>query len=165
MLTLYAFRLEDMDKTTPSVGVRFLKHLLFSLFGTATDSLVLWIFSDYILHGYVGECVISPIISFEFGNIVNFIVSSRFVWGDRIEGEPFRKIFRRFIGFNLSYTTVFFIKTGLLLGIQALTKWDVVVCNIIALTIAGMLNFGMNYLLIFRKKAEPAKMPDPTDAD
>ena len=143
-----------MKEKFSDVLKRLAKHTCFSLFGTATDTLVLWIFSHFILEGmgYVGICIISPVISFECGNMVNFLMSSCLVWKDRMAGKPARSYWKYILAFNLSYTSVFFLKTALLLGIQALTKWDVVWCNIIALTLAGMLNFVLNEKVIFRKK-------------
>lgn len=131
---------------------RFSKHALYSLIGTATDTLVLWICSDFLFKGYAGENILSPAISFECGNIVNFIVSSKLVWRDRMFGKKFSSYFKRFLGYNLSYTSIFFLKMVLLLVIQFITKWDVVVCNLIALAIAGVANFFMNDKVIFRNK-------------
>jgi len=131
---------------------RFCKHTAFSLFGTATDTLVLWILSDFILNGYAGEYLLAPLISFECSTIVNFIVSSRLVWPDRMKGKSLKSYFKHFLGYNASYSGAFLFKMVLLLGIQAATKWDVVVCNILALMFSGILNFVMNEKVIFRKK-------------
>jgi len=132
--------------------LRFTKHTLFSLIGTATDTLVLWLCSNFIFSGYAGENILSPAISFECANIVNFIVSSRLVWPERMAGKRFKEYLRRFIGYNMSYTTVFFLKMGILLAIQTITKWDVVLCNLIALMIAGIVNFVMNDKVIFKNR-------------
>lgn len=131
---------------------RFSKHAVFSIGGTITDTLVLWICSRFLFNGYALENILSPFISFECANLVNFLLSSKFVFGDRNAGLPLRKILMRFLEYNLSYSTTFFIKMGLLLGIQALTKWDVVICNLIAVAITGFLNFFMNDKVIFKKK-------------
>lgn len=131
---------------------RFSKHAVFSLGGTITDTFVLWTCSRFIFNGYGLEYILSPFISFECANIINFLLSSKFVFGDRNKGLPLKQIFTRFLEYNLSYSTTFFIKMGLLLGIQAITKWDVVICNLIAVAITGFLNFFLNDKVIFRKK-------------
>ena len=41
---------------------------------------------------------------------------------------------------------------GVLLLIQALTKWDVVICNLLALCVSGTYNFMMDELVIFKKR-------------
>ena len=130
--------------------VRFTKHTIFSLAGTATDTLVLWLCSHFLFNGYAMENILAPFISFECANVVNFILSSKFVFGDRNAGLPFRTIFKRFLEFNLSYTTTFFAKMVLLLAVQALTKWDVVICNLLALCATGILNFFLNDKVIFK---------------
>lgn len=132
---------------------RLAKHTLFSLGGTATDTLVLWVCSTFLLtSNYVLVNVVSPGISFECGNIVNFIISSKLVFKDRTQGLKFKAFLKRFLAFNASYTTTFFLKMALLLLIQVITKWDVVWCNLIALCITGFANFEVNDKLIFRNK-------------
>lgn len=133
---------------------RLCKHTLYSLLGTATDTLVLWLCSSQLLHGYVGEYIISPMISFECATIVNFLVSSNFVWGDRMRGSGKKSYLKHFFGFNASYAGVFFVKMGLLLLLELISGWDVVWCNLLAVTICGFINFFMNEKVIFRKKKQ-----------
>lgn len=144
-----------LDDKKIDVLKRFAKHTVFSLFGTGTDTLVLWLVSHFILNGsYTGQYIISPIISFECGNIVNFIVSSRLVWRERMLGASFKSHCRHFLAYNLSYTAVLLIKTGLLLLFESITGWDVVICNILALMFAGIINFIMNDKVIFSNGKE-----------
>lgn len=131
---------------------RLLKHTAVSLLGTATDTLVLWFFSSVVFKSYVGEYIISPIISFECATLVNFLSSSKIVWRDRMAGQSFGSYMKHFLTFNASYAGVFFIKMLLLLGLERLTGWDVVWCNLIAVTICGFINFFMNEKVIFRQK-------------
>lgn len=133
--------------------IRLAKHTLYSLVGTATNTLVLWICSAFLLNkNYVLINVVSPIISFECSNIVNFIISSKLVFKDRTEGLKFSSFFKRFLAYNASYTTTFFLNMALLLLIQVTTKWNVVWCNLIALCITGFVNFVVNDQLIFKNK-------------
>lgn len=143
----------EISQEKKEMFIRFVKQTLFSLLGTATDTLVLWIFSHFILNGYAGEYIISPIISFECANVVNFFICSRWVWGERTKDYSRSTIFKRFIGFNLSYSGSFLLKLGLIQLIKLLLGWDVVWCNLIALMISGLVNFVMNEKVIFRKKA------------
>ena len=145
-----------MDKKKV-IAKRFAKHTAFSLVGTATDCLVLWVFSHFILNGtYVGECIASPAISFECGNIVNFLISAYIVWPDRLKGKSRKSRAKYFAAYNLSYTTVFFLKLGLLMFFEWLTGWDVVICNILTLMLAGIVNFEINDLVIFKNRKKPA---------
>ena len=134
-------------------ALRFVKQTLFSLLGTGTDTLVLWVCSHFLLSGhYFTENVLSPAISFECANVVNFLVLSHFVFNDRAAGLSPRRMLKKFLAFNLSYTTVFFLKIGILLLIEWLTGLDVVWCNLFALMISGLVNFAMNNNVIFRSK-------------
>lgn len=126
------------------------KHTAVSLLGTATDTLVLWFLSSVVFKSYVGEYIISPIISFECATLVNFLSSSKLVWRDRMQGENLKSYLKHFLKFNASYAGVFFLKMMLLLGMERLTRWDVVWCNLIAVTICGFINFFMNEKVIFK---------------
>lgn len=132
---------------------RLAKHTLFSLLGTATDTLVLWFLSSLVFKSYVGEYIISPIISFECATLVNFLSSSKLVWKDRMKGLSLGSYFKHFLGFNASYAGVFLLKMALLLGLERLSGWDVVWCNLIAVSICGFINFFMNEKVIFRPKS------------
>ena len=132
---------------------RLAKHTLFSLLGTATDTLVLWFLSSLVFKSYVGEYIISPIISFECATLVNFLSSSKLVWKDRMKGLSLGSYFKHFLGFNASYAGVFLLKMALLLGLERLSGWDVVWCNLIAVTICGFINFFMNEKVIFSPKS------------
>lgn len=142
-----------MQEKTKKTFWRFCKHTAFSLFGTATDMLVVWICSHYLLKGsYVGESVISPIISFECANIVNFLISSHWVWGERMKGKSFKSYLKHFLAYNASYTTVLLIRLGLIQLIKLTGDWDMVLCNFVAMTFAGIINFIMNDLVIFKHR-------------
>lgn len=132
--------------------LRLGKHSLFSLGGTLTDTLVLWACSDLFFSGYVMENIVSPCISFECANVVNFFLSSRIVFRDRNYGLSHKTLFRKFIAYNLTYTTTFFLKMPVLLLFQWLTQWDIVWCNLIALCIIGLVNFFMNDKMIFKNQ-------------
>lgn len=132
--------------------IRYCKYVLFSLFGTATDTIVLWLLSDFVMEGYVAEYIISPLISFECAVFVNYNISYRHVWNDRLKVKSTKSYWRHFLGFNATFGIGFFIKMGLLLGLEAISSWDVVLCNIIAVTLAGLFNYFVTNGVVFRKK-------------
>jgi len=132
--------------------VRFVKHTLFSLAGTGTNTLVMWLCSHHIFTSEVGQRLVSPFISFEVANIVNFIISSRMVFNDRNVTPGFKGVLKRFVIYNLSYSASFLLNLGLLQIFVQITDWDVVFCNFISLAIAGILNFIMNTKVTFRNR-------------
>lgn len=129
--------------------VRLSKVSVCSLLGTAVDMLVLWLCSDYLLHGYVGEHIISPCISFEFGVITNFFVAKHIVWSDRVMSSPRIPLWRRFAKYNLSCIFAFCIRIGISLLLHHWSGWDVVPCNLIAMLLSGIVNFTFQNLFIF----------------
>lgn len=131
---------------------RLPKYVLGTLTGTTVDTLVLWVFSHLVFHHYVGQCIISPIISFECAVFVNFLVCSNFTWKDRVDKHSIGSFLKRYAAFNVSCTGGFLIKMGALLLIQYLTQWDVVICNLLALLVSGTFNFLMNEFVIFKRR-------------
>ena len=141
-----------MIKTKEWILHRIPKFIGGNLLGTLVDTLVLWVFSHFVFHNYVGQVIISPIISFEFAVFTNFLVSYYMTWKDRISHHSGKSFIRHYGAYNASCTGGFLIKMGALLLIQALTKWDVVICNLLALCASGTYNFMMNELVIFKKR-------------
>lgn len=137
--------------------VRYIKFAGTSVVGTVVDTLVLWLLSDLVFtKGYWGEYIISPAISFQCAVAVNFAISYFYVWNDRTRKRPdasIRRFFRLFFAYNLSSSAVFLLRLGALLLIERFTGWDVVICNLMAMCFSGLINFIINNLLIFKKKA------------
>lgn len=137
------------------VLIRYLKFMGTSVVGTIVDTLVLWVLSDFVFtRGYWGEYVISPVISFQCALTANFLISYFYVWKDRtvVSGASTKRFFKLFFAYNLSGSAVFLLRLGALLIIEKFTGWDVVICNLMAMCVSGVLNFAINNLLIFKKK-------------
>ncbi len=130
--------------------VRFLKYSGTSLAGTLVDTLVLWILSDLVFtKGYWGEYVVSPAISFQCAVVTNFLISYFYVWKDR---KKTRNPLLTFLYYDLSCTAVFLLRLGFLLLVERIFGWDVVICNLVAMCVTGIINFIMNNQVIFRKR-------------
>ena len=130
------------------------KFIVGNLIGTVVDTLVLWFFSHVVFHGYVGQIIISPTISFECAVSVNFLLCCRFIWKDRVKQTASTSIFRRFLAYNFMCVGGFVVKMGFLMLIEFLTHWDVVICNLLALCVSGTFNFMMSEFVIFKKRKE-----------
>lgn len=143
-----------MNKLKELIVKRFPKFFAGNLLGTAIDTLVLWLFSHFVFHGYIGQVVISPVISFECAVMTNYVFSYFVTWKDRISQVSTRSFFKRFVGYNATCTGTFILKMGILMLIQWLTKWNVVICNLLALCVSGVVNFLMDNFVVFKKKAE-----------
>ena len=77
-----------MNKAQVAILKRIPKFIIGNVLGTLADTLVLWVFSHFVFSGYVGEVIISPIISFECAVLVNFLVSYHYTWKDRVSPMP-----------------------------------------------------------------------------
>ncbi len=134
--------------------VRLVSFSASTLVGTGVDMLVLWLLSDYALTTFMGEYLLSPLISFECAVLANFVVAYFVVWRDRIHRRSVGSFFRHFVGYNLSCTGGFLIKMCFLLLIEHFFAWDVLLCNLVALMFSGLFNFSMNEWVVFRKKIQ-----------
>ena len=136
--------------------ITYLGFVATRVFGTGVDTLVLFICSRYLFSGYWGEYVISPIISFEFAVLSNFLFSYCWIWKSRIKNKSIADFCGRFFVFNLSSLAGFGVKMVFLLIFQRLFMWDVIYCNFAALLISGLFNFFVADMLVFKpsKKKE-----------
>ena len=131
---------------------RLPKFIGVNLLGTVVDTAVLWVFSHYVFKGYIGGYITSPIISFECAVLSNYIFSYFGVWKDRSQRHNAKAFAQKYIMYNISSSAVFIFKMGLLLLLELAFKWDVVVCNLAALCVSGLLNFALGEWVIFREK-------------
>ena len=131
---------------------RLPKFIGVNLIGTAVDTAVLWALSHYIFKGYLGEYIISPIISFECAVMSNYIFSYFGVWKDRSKHHNRKDFAHRYILYNLSASVVFVFKLGLLMLLELAFGWNVVICNLVALCVSGLVNFALGEWVIFREK-------------
>ena len=131
-------------------ALRIPKYVLVNAAGTVVDTAVLWLVSHHIFHSFAGEYLLSPFISFECAVLFNFICSFFLIWKDRMDIGNARAFMSRYLLYNLSCTMTFFLKMGLLLFFKFLFGWDVVICNLTALCVSGIVNFVMSDRVIFR---------------
>lgn len=132
---------------------KYLQFMLSRALGTGVDTLVLWLVAHFVLGGgYLATYVIAPIISFEAAVMCNFLCSYFWIWRNRITTHNGRSFWRHFVAFNLSSLAGFLVKMLFLLLFERLFGWGVVVCNLVALCISGVLNFVLSESVVFRKR-------------
>lgn len=136
-----------------NVLIRYVKFIGTSAAGTLIDTLVLWILSDFAFDkGWWGEYVVSPILSFQAAVLVNYLISYFYVWKDRVDSaKGFRSFLRLYGAYNLSCSAVFLLRFCILLIIERFFGWDVVICNLAAMCVSGLVNFIMTNNVIFKK--------------
>ncbi len=139
-------------KNKARFALTYLEFIATRLFGTGVDLLVLWVCSTYIFSTYWEIYVLSPIISFEFAVLSNFLWSYFWIWSSRIPQKTWRSFWKSFIIFNLSSVVGFLVKMFFLLLAEKIFEWNVLMCNITALLVSGIFNFFLADSLVFRQK-------------
>lgn len=135
--------------------IKYLKFMISRGAGTIVDTVVLWIFSRFVFDGgYWATYVVSPIISFEAAVMCNFFCSYYWIWSSRISNHSRRSFWRHFLGFNITSVAGFLVKMLFLLLFERLFGWNVVICNLVALCISGVLNFFLSEKLVFRTRRQ-----------
>ena len=119
--------------------------------GTLVDTAVLWVFSRFVFESYIGEYIISPFISFECAVSSNFLFCFFFVWRDRRYKSQRKAFIHKYLIYNISSSAVFLLKMCILLTLEAIFGWNVVICNLSALCISGLINFSLGEWVIFRQ--------------
>ncbi len=147
-----AARIRDLLKT-------FSKFFASNILGTLVDTFVLWLFAHkvfssevYVWSPYFSVNVLSPVISFEFAVLTNYLCAYFLTWRGRLHLSTAGNFLVHYLKYNLTATGAFFIKMGFLLLFQNMFHWDVVICNLIALIFSGTFNFVMGEWWLFRKK-------------
>ena len=129
---------------------KFSRFVLAGSFGTVVDTTVLWVLSHYVFRRYAGDYLLAPLMSFECAVFTNYCTAYFFVWHERTRRRG--RFFRKYVWYNLSATGTFLVKMCFLLVLEGLFKWNVVICNLVALCISGTINFCIGEWVIFRKK-------------
>ena len=137
------------------VLIRYLKFIGTSIVGTSVDMLVLWILSSFAFtKGYWGEYIVSPVLAFQSAVLVNFTIFYFYVWKDRLASERNCRYFlKKYLTYNLSCSTVFLFRLGVILLIESFTGLDVVFCSLLAMCFSGIINFLLTNNLVFRRKS------------
>ena len=130
---------------------KFPKFALSGGLGTVVDTAVLWLLSHFVFRKYAGDYLIAPVISFECAVFTNYCTAFFFVWRDRVSQRTLRRFFGKYIYYNLSASGAFLIKMCFLLLLERLFGCGVVICNLAALCISGLINFSMNEWVIFKR--------------
>lgn len=133
---------------------RFIKFVMTRLLGTLVDTLVLWILTRYLLFSYVGQYIIAPAISFEVAMFHNYVLSYYYIWNKYVPFRKARDFYTRLVTYNISSLLGFFVKMGFLILLERLFGWDVLICNVFALLISGLVNFFLAERVVFRRRSK-----------
>lgn len=127
--------------------MRFLKFFLTNVSGTVVDTIALLALSK-VFGSFVTLYLVAPVLAFEAAVLNNYTIAYFWIWGDRVE-RNWPDFARRLGDYHANALGVFL---GRLALIAILGRWiglDVVLCNLLALLVSGLFNFGSQDRVIF----------------
>jgi len=127
------------------------KFTLRGIAGAIVDTIVLWLFSTYFFHSYFAKYILAPSISFEVSIICTYSICYYWIWNNRVHNNT-KDFFRRIPVYNISSLVSFAVKMVLLITIERIFHFDVVICNLLALTLSGFFNYFTSNKIVFKKK-------------
>lgn len=135
---------------------KLIRYAFSTLGGIAAETVLLWVLAHYVWRDWeLGISIIAPTLSFELCLLVNYCTAKYFVWRDR-KSSLWR--------FHLSNISVFIVKMAFLVALRYFSGVDIVLCNIVAMGIAGLINFVLNDRIVFRIIYDDHTAPEDDDA-
>lgn len=135
---------------------KLIRYAFSTLGGIAAETVLLWVLAHYVWRDWeVGISIIAPTLSFELCLLVNYCTAKYFVWRDRKSS---------LLRFHLSNFSVFIVKMMFLVALRYFSGVDIVLCNIVAMGIAGLINFVLNDRIVFRIIYDDHTAPEDDDA-
>ena len=165
--------IEKFNDAKEKSGIfRFVFFTATRTLGTLVDCGVVWLLTGFVFENYFLANVLAPTISFELAVFVNFLTGTYWVFNKRIDNTQKGSVIKRFLKFNLSAVMGFCIKIVVLnlliwaFGWSGETiGWHTTLCNFLALMVAGLFNYFIADLWVFKrlKTSEPAQdLPEET---
>ena len=131
--------------------INFGKFVMRGVAGAIADTSVLWILTTLFFHSYFTKYILSPVISYELGIAVTYIICYFWIWNHRVHNDK-SDFFRLFFAYNFSLLISLIVKIGLLMLIYEIFHFHIVICNVIALCFSGIFSFFASEKFIFKKR-------------
>ncbi|HCK99267.1 MAG TPA: GtrA family protein [Candidatus Marinimicrobia bacterium] len=130
--------------------LKFTKFTIRGIAGGIVDTLILWLLSTYLFNSYFAKYILAPSISFEVSIFFTYTICYFWIWNHRVNNSK-SDFFRRIPGYNAAALISFAVKMALLITIERIFHFDVVICNLLALSVSGFVNFFAVEKHIFKK--------------
>lgn len=131
--------------------INFGKFVIRGAAGAIVDTSVLWILTTLFFHSYFTKYILSPVISYELGIAVTYIICYFWIWNHRVNKDK-SDFLRLFLAYNFALLISLIVKIGLLTLIYEIFHFHIVICNVIALCFSGLFSFFASEKHIFKKK-------------
>ena len=127
------------------------KFVIRGVAGAIVDTSVLWILTTLFFHSYFTKYILSPVISYELGIAVTYIICYFWIWNHRVHNDK-SDFFRLFLAYNFALLISLIVKIVLLTLIYEIFHFHIVICNVIALCFSGIFSFFASEKFIFKKR-------------
>jgi len=131
--------------------INFVKFVIRGVAGAIVDTFVLWILTTFFFHSYFTKYILSPVISFELGIAVTYIICYFWIWNHRVHNDK-SDFLKLFLAYNFALLISLIVKIGLLNVINEIFHFHIVVCNVLALCFSGIFSFFASEKFIFKKR-------------
>jgi putative flippase GtrA len=131
--------------------INFVKFIIRGIAGAIVDTFVLWILTTLFFHSYFTKYILSPIISYELGIAVTYIICYFWIWNHRVHNDK-SDFLKLFLGYNFALLISLIVKIGLLTVINEIFHFHIVICNVLALCFSGIVSFFASEKFIFKKR-------------
>lgn len=122
---------------------RFVRYFVSTMGGIVAELILIWVLAHLVWPRWeFGVSVIAPTLGFELCLLVNYSAVRYFVWRDRHSS-----LWR----FHVSNASVYVVKMTFLLAIRYFAGVEIVLCTLLATTMAGIINFVLNDRVVFRR--------------
>ena len=130
--------------------VKLTKFTIRGIVGTVIDTIILLALSTYLFHSYFTIYILAPLISFEVSILIAYIICYFWIWNHRVNNNKW-DFFRRIPVYNATVWISFVVKMILLISIERIFHFDVVICNLLAILVSGLINFFAGEKIIFKE--------------
>lgn len=143
------------------------KYACATSLGAVVEMAILWLLAHVIFKNtsFSGKDSLSILIASEIAILVNFTTAYFFVWKDRITKRSARSYFRHYLAFALTANILMVLKVAMALFFKDLFRWDVVICDFVALILSGTVNFVINEMVIFKNRKQLLQKYDPEEVE
>ena len=128
----------------------FTKFTLKGTIGIVVNTTILWILTTYLFDSYFTTYILAPSISSEVSILFTYIICYFWIWNNRVHNNK-RDFFRRIPGYNATACISFGVKIALIITIERIFHFDVVICNLLAILVSGLINFLAGEKIIFKE--------------
>ncbi len=130
--------------------VKITKFTIRGIAGAVVDTSVLWVLTTFLFHSYFTTYILAPSISYEVGILFAYIICYFWIWNHRVHHNR-KDFFRRIPAYNIAALVSFGVKMVMLITVERIFHFHVVICNLLALSVSGSINFFASEMIIFKK--------------